>query len=117
MPPEMILRQPHGPAADIWSMGVCLLELANHRPPDNSSVLRHMFKVATGHAPGLDEVDRWSPLMRDFLGHCMRIDPSQRSRAAVLSQHKWLLQQAATQAEMAKLLRSIFMSKSYDTAM
>ena len=114
MPPEMILRKGHGPPADIWSMAVCLLELANHHPPDNSSVLRHMFKVATGQPPGLDEPGRWSPLMRDFLGYCMQFDPAQRARAAILAQHKWPLGHAATQAEMAKLLRSIFLIRSYD---
>ena len=77
MPPEMILRQPHGTAADIWSMAVCVLELANHHPPDNSSVyhlasslsfsssssvpqmLRHMFMTATGRPPFLDQPQKW----------------------------------------------------------
>lgn len=33
MPPEMIKRQPYGLSADIWSFGICLMELANQYPP------------------------------------------------------------------------------------
>lgn len=76
-----------------------------------------MFKVATGRAPGLDEPARWSNLMRDFLDHCMRMDPTSRPKAAVLAQHKWPLTCAASQADMAKLLRSVFMVRGYDEAM
>ena len=44
MAPEMIARQPHGWQVDIWGQAVCVLELANHRPPDNTSV-RHCVCV------------------------------------------------------------------------
>merc|ERR1712100_446053 len=29
MPPEMVWRRKHGPPIDIWSLGICILELAN----------------------------------------------------------------------------------------
>lgn len=40
LPPEMILKQPHNTAVDIWSMAVCLLELANKKAPNSDSALR-----------------------------------------------------------------------------
>lgn len=33
MPPEMIKRQSYGASADIWSFGICLMEMANQQPP------------------------------------------------------------------------------------
>lgn len=109
----MVLRRPHGPAADIWSFAVCLLELANHRPPTNVSVMRHLFMIGTGHAPSLDQPEKWTQLMRDFLTQCLVIEPSHRPRAIVLLQHSWLSSSAATKTDMSKLLRSIFMVRSY----
>ena len=40
LPPEMILKKPHGTSCDIWSMAVCLLELANKKAPNSDSALR-----------------------------------------------------------------------------
>lgn len=109
----MILRKPHGPPADIWSMGVCIIELANHRPPDNSSVLRHLFMVATGNVPSLDHPERWSSHMRNFIDQCMKFEPAQRARALVLLQHPWL-SKSCSKADMGVLLRSVFLVRDYD---
>lgn len=110
----MILRNPHGPPADVWSMAVCLLELANHHPPDNTSVLRHMFRVATAAPPFLDHPEKWSDLMRDFLSQCMQFDPARRANAAVLRRHKWVTSRACSQAEMSKMLNTIFASRYFN---
>ena len=40
MPPEMIKRQVYGPAVDIWSFAICVLELANGQPPNRRSALK-----------------------------------------------------------------------------
>lgn len=40
MPPEMIRRLPHGAKVDIWSLGICLVELANGCPPNVKSSLK-----------------------------------------------------------------------------
>jgi len=47
MPPEMILRQPHGLPVDVWSFGVCLMEMANGHPPNRKSSIKAMFVAAT----------------------------------------------------------------------
>lgn len=38
--PEVVCKKPYGYGVDIWSLGVCLVEIANRRIPDKSSSLR-----------------------------------------------------------------------------
>ena len=61
MAPEMIRGEEHSFGVDIWSFVVCMLELANQRPPNGDNVKRAMFISAT---VGMQEVfvdpDRWS---------------------------------------------------------
>lgn len=60
MPPEMIVHKPHGYLfsfayyfylvgllADIWSMGITAMEMANGHPPHRKSPMRAMFVAAT----------------------------------------------------------------------
>lgn len=39
MPPEMIKRQPHGLPVDVWSFGICCMEMANGHVPNRKSSL------------------------------------------------------------------------------
>jgi len=38
--PEVIAKRPYSYGVDIWSLGVCLVEIANRRVPDKSSSIR-----------------------------------------------------------------------------
>ena len=40
MPPEMIQCKPHGYAADIWSFAICLIEMADKRPPNRKARIK-----------------------------------------------------------------------------
>merc|ERR1711916_182042 len=43
IPPEMVRREPHGTAADVWSFGICTLELANNVIPNRHNSIYAMF--------------------------------------------------------------------------
>lgn len=46
MPPEMIKRQPHGLSVDVWSFGICCMEMANgHVPNRKSSIAVCLFTL------------------------------------------------------------------------
>lgn len=97
MPPEMIARQPHSTPvsyyyflvnpykADVWSFGVCLLELLLMNPPHCQSTFRCMFLAAT---VGL--VDQIPPeagkKANDFISQCLVVDPAKRSTVDTLLQ-------------------------------
>jgi len=114
IPPEMINRQPHNRGADIWSYGVCLLELFLRGPPFSHSALLCMFTVAL---VGLHSVipHTLSPLCRNFLKQCLQMDPSSRPSAEQLLEDEWLKQQTISRSDFALTCRSIFMANTLDS--
>jgi len=110
MPPEMIRREPHGCPADIWSFAVCLLEMYLREPPNASSRLRAMFIAATD---GLkDSIPAHaSPEAKDFLSHCLELDPKKRATAAELLKHPFV-QGPRLSDGIKDVLRGIFISQS-----
>jgi len=110
MPPEMILRRPHNCQVDIWSMAVCLLELANHEPPSHGSALRCLWSYAIEAPPTLVKADKWSDNFKNFTRACLQQDPEQRARSDELVKHP-ALHLASKQTDMKQVLRQIFMSE------
>ena len=68
MPPEMIQGKPHSYGVDVWSFTVCMLELANQKPPNASNIKRAMFLSATrGMGENEDKFTDASKWSEDFL--------------------------------------------------
>lgn len=83
----------HSGAADIWSLGCVILEMATGRRPwstlDNEWAI--MYNIAQGNAPQMPSEDQLSPLGIEFLQRCFARDPAKRSSAAELLQHQWIV--------------------------
>lgn len=81
-------------AADIWSLGCVILEMATGRRPwahlDNEWAI--MYNIAQGNPPAMPTPDQLSECGRDFLKKCFERDPTKRSTAAELLQHPWILE-------------------------
>ncbi|EXJ71224.1 STE/STE11/SSK protein kinase [Cladophialophora psammophila CBS 110553] len=81
-------------AADIWSLGCVILEMATGRRPwstlDNEWAI--MYNIAQGNPPQLPTEDQLSPMGIDFLKKCFERDPAKRSSAAELLQHPWIVE-------------------------
>lgn len=97
MSPEVIRgegAQRFSGAADIWSLGCVLLEMATGRRPwstlDNEWAI--MYNIASGNPPQMPTEDQLSPQGLDFLGRCFDRDPKRRSTAAELLQHNWIME-------------------------
>lgn len=89
----MLLNQPHSYSADIWSLGVLVLELCLRKPPLHKSGLRCMFTVATRglqHLIPIDLSDQGifiyyhSYLGRSFIKQCLEFKPEDRPTASQL---------------------------------
>uniref|UniRef100_A0A6B2L7H6 Protein kinase domain-containing protein n=1 Tax=Arcella intermedia TaxID=1963864 RepID=A0A6B2L7H6_9EUKA len=106
--PEMIKQQSHSFATDIWSLGVCLIELILGDVPFDTP-LKCMFKTAT---VGLHEsIPKDIPEMtKDFLKQCLTQDQFQRPTSSALLQHPWLLVPGLADG-IKDALDAIFVSK------
>uniref|UniRef100_A0A3Q4MZ69 non-specific serine/threonine protein kinase n=1 Tax=Neolamprologus brichardi TaxID=32507 RepID=A0A3Q4MZ69_NEOBR len=73
MAPEVVMCEtskdrPYDYKADIWSLGVTLIELAQIEPPNHEmNPMRVLLKIAKSEPPTLMNPSRWSPEFSDFL--------------------------------------------------
>ena len=73
--------------ADIWSLGITCIELAEKEPPHNElNPSRVMMKIRKADPPRLRETHRWSKNFHDFLTKCLDKNPDMRPTAQELLQ-------------------------------
>ncbi|KAL1406950.1 kinase that interacts with cdc31p [Vanrija albida] len=114
MAPEVVTQgKLYDVKADIWSLGITLLEMAHGEPPMSGQPAAHAVKILGDkklRAPRL-EGGTWSKDMRDFVVACLNEEPSDRSSAEELSKMKWLKNQA--KAPLAPLNELMVRFKSW----
>ncbi|EED89246.1 hypothetical protein THAPSDRAFT_263979, partial [Thalassiosira pseudonana CCMP1335] len=91
MAPEVIKESHYDGRADVWSLGITTIEMAEGAPPhSNLNPLRAIFLIPSKPAPTLADPDNWSPEMSDFIRCCCKKDPSERSDSALLTSHPFV---------------------------
>lgn len=99
MAPEIILEIGYDCVADIWSIGITALEMAEGKPPyADIHPMRAVFMIPTKPPPSFRDPDRWSADFIDFVSVCLVKDPCARASATDLIQHDFLQKSGGTQA-------------------
>jgi len=91
MAPEVIEESHYDGRADVWSLGITVIEMAEEEPPHaNLHPMRAIFVIPQKPAPTLADPDNWSPEMLDFIRCCCKKDPKQRHDSALLASHAFI---------------------------
>ena len=105
MSPEVLNSSKYNFKADIWSLGITSIELAEGEPPyANLHPYRAMFAIKKKPPQGLTERNRWSPEFNDFVSKCLQIDPDERPSSTELLRHAFILKYERSQAILSELV-------------
>ncbi|XP_075715620.1 STE20-like serine/threonine-protein kinase [Rhinoderma darwinii] len=96
MPPEVIMCEtckdaPYDYKADVWSLGITLIELAEMQPPNHEmNPTRVLLKILKSQPPNLKYRHLWSQDFKDFLNKCLQRNPQERSSTIELLEHSFV---------------------------
>ncbi|KAJ1281202.1 hypothetical protein BS78_04G289700 [Paspalum vaginatum] len=89
MAPEVAKAKPHGPPADIWSLGCTVLEMLTGKVPYPDMEWTYaLLKIGRGIPPEIPNT--LSEDAHDFIKKCVQANPNDRPSAAQLLEHPFV---------------------------
>ena len=79
--PEVMKENIYSEKADIWSLGICLYELAFGHPPFHDLQPQEQVKMIINHPPNISENSGFSNHFIKFINSCLDPNPKTRSSA------------------------------------
>jgi len=108
MAPEVILGKPYGYLADIWSLGITAIEMAQGRPPlSNREPTKVLFLIPRRRPPVL-QGRQYSNALKEFVELCLQKEPEDRPTATLLLETTFIRNAKNTKylTELMKMLNS-----------
>lgn len=91
MAPEVIQEIGYDCKADIWSLGITALEMAEGKPPHaDIHPMRAIFMIPTKPPPKFMKPEKWTNDFIDFVSKCLIKAPEDRASATQLLQHPFI---------------------------
>ncbi|KAK5196721.1 Protein kinase C signaling pathway involved MAPKK protein [Exophiala xenobiotica] len=121
MAPERIQGQSYTITSDVWSLGVTLLEVAQHRFPfpadgtemqPRAGLIDLLTYIVAQPIPKLkDEPEngiKWSDMFKYFIECCLEKEPSRRARPWRMLEHPWMVEMKAKKVSMSTFLKQVW---------
>ncbi|PSK35879.1 hypothetical protein B9Z65_5694 [Elsinoe australis] len=124
MAPERITGQSYTITSDVWSLGVTLLEVAQHRfpfPADGSEMqpraglIDLLTYIVSQPIPKLkDEIGgpdgdvRWSENFKYFIECCLEKESAKRATPWRMLEHPWMVEMRSKRVNMAAFLKKVW---------
>eukprot|EP01006_Ploeotia_vitrea_P040898 TRINITY_DN66469_c9_g4_i1.p1 TRINITY_DN66469_c9_g4~~TRINITY_DN66469_c9_g4_i1.p1 ORF type:complete len:560 (+),score=52.98 TRINITY_DN66469_c9_g4_i1:46-1725(+) len=97
MAPEVIQEKYYDGKADVWSLAITAIEMAEKVPPlSNTHPLQVIFMVTKNGAPTFQQPTKWSPEFRDFIAKCLNKDHIARPTARAMLEHPFIKRATST---------------------
>ncbi|XP_069799559.1 STE20-like serine/threonine-protein kinase [Dendropsophus ebraccatus] len=96
MAPEVVMCEtckdaPYDYKADVWSLGITLIELAETQPPNHEmNPTRVLLKILKSQPPNLKYRYLWSQDLKDFIDKCLQRNPQERYSVNKLLEHSFV---------------------------
>ncbi|WFD19518.1 non-specific serine/threonine protein kinase [Malassezia caprae] len=104
MGPEVVKQSGYTTSADIWSVGITAIELAQGEPPyADLHPMKVLHLIPRNPPPQLPKT--YSSAFRDFVAQCLTRDPLKRPSAAQLLKHAFIRKAGSTK-ELAPLAKA-----------
>ncbi|KAL6064146.1 STE/STE20/MST protein kinase, variant 3 [Balamuthia mandrillaris] len=108
MSPEVLDGESYNEKADIWSLGVTAIEMAEGEPPhQKESLMKAMAKILSGPPPRLKEPSKWSPEFNKFIEDCLDKDPAKRPSSTELLEHPFVKSVASPKQVLRQMLTEL----------
>ncbi|KAK1809357.1 Protein kinase C signaling pathway involved MAPKK protein [Friedmanniomyces endolithicus] len=121
MAPERITGQSYTITSDVWSLGVTLLEVAQHRfpfPADGTEMnpravlIDLLTYIVRQPIPKLkDEPDfklKWSESFKYFIECCLEKEGSRRATPWRMREHPWMVEMRTKKVDMVQFLSAVW---------
>lgn len=106
MAPEVISSSQYSFPSDIWSIGITAVELSEGSPPYiEYTPSKAMINIVKNGFPGYRFPDKHSTEFKDFVSHCVQMDPSLRWTCSSLLEHPFI--QRAKKMNRKKVLEEL----------
>lgn len=107
MSPERIKGDNYGYDADVWSLGLILLEMfsGEYPYPAARNFMQMVMRICEGPVPTV-EAGLVSEGAEQFVLACLAKAPSERPAAAKLSEHEWLASRSSSPESLADFLEA-----------
>ncbi|CAK9011601.1 Serine/threonine-protein kinase 3 (Mammalian STE20-like protein kinase 2) (MST-2) (STE20-like kinase MST2) [Cleaved into: Serine/threonine-protein kinase 3 36kDa subunit (MST2/N) [Durusdinium trenchii] len=91
MAPEVIQEEPYDGRADVWSLGITMIEMAEARPPNaHIHPMRALFVIPTQPPPTLTEPDDFPKDLVQFTATCLTKAHDKRKTSEEMLKHPFI---------------------------